>query len=93
MLVSFIDTTKNGLDEMKEAVQSGHLESVGNLAHKLLPPCRHIGASELTDLLRKIEESIQNNSGISHVEELTEEIFRKFESVSQLINEHITKIN
>ena len=56
MLVSFIDTTRRGLKDMQEAVTSGQWESVANLAHKMLPPCRHIGASDLYNLLRQIEE-------------------------------------
>jgi CheY-like chemotaxis protein/HPt (histidine-containing phosphotransfer) domain-containing protein len=93
MLVSFIDTTKKGLNDMQEAVISGQLESVPDLAHKMLPPCRHIGASDLCNFLRKIEESIQNNVDTGAVETLSRESFREFEAVSELLKERITKIN
>ena len=43
---------------MQDASVSGDMESVSELAHKMLPPCRHIGADDLCNLLRKIEESI-----------------------------------
>jgi HPt (histidine-containing phosphotransfer) domain-containing protein len=93
MLVSFINTTKKGLNDMQEAVISGQWESVADLAHKMLPPCRHIGATDLCNLLKKIEESIQNNVDPGSVEILTRESFREFEAVSELIEERITKIN
>ncbi len=49
MLVSFNNTTEKGLEEMHEAVISGQWESVADLAHKMMSPCRHIGAMDLYD--------------------------------------------
>jgi signal transduction histidine kinase/CheY-like chemotaxis protein/HPt (histidine-containing phosphotransfer) domain-containing protein len=93
MMVSFIDTTERGLKEMQEAIISGQWESVSNLAHKMLPPCRHIGVMELYDFLRKIEESVQGKVDTGVVEKLIRESFREFEAVSELLKEHIRKIN
>jgi signal transduction histidine kinase/CheY-like chemotaxis protein/HPt (histidine-containing phosphotransfer) domain-containing protein len=93
MLVSFIDTTKKGLNEMQEAVLSGQWESGEKLAHKLLPPCRHLGASDLYNFLKKIEESFHNKADIGAVETLTRESIIEFEAVSELIQEHISKIS
>jgi signal transduction histidine kinase/CheY-like chemotaxis protein/HPt (histidine-containing phosphotransfer) domain-containing protein len=93
MLVSFISTTKKGLNGMLEAVKSGQREVAADLAHKMLPPCRHIGASDLVDLLKKIEESIQNDIDIGTVGSLAGESFTEFEVVSELINDHILKIS
>ncbi len=93
MLTSFIDATKKGLQEMQEAVNLRQWESVADIAHKMSPPCRHIGASDLYNLLRKIEEKIQKNVEIETVEILTGESFREFEAVSELVNNRIAKIN
>jgi signal transduction histidine kinase/CheY-like chemotaxis protein/HPt (histidine-containing phosphotransfer) domain-containing protein len=93
MLISFIDTTKNGLTDMQKAVRSGQWESVEDLAHKMLPPCRHINASDLSNLLRKIEESIQNKPDPVAVEALAKESFIEFEAVSEILKEQIAKIN
>ena len=46
MLISFIDSTGKGLNEMLYAVRSGEFNQVAELAHKILPPARHIGASD-----------------------------------------------
>jgi CheY-like chemotaxis protein/HPt (histidine-containing phosphotransfer) domain-containing protein len=92
MLVSFIDSTQKGLKEMKEAAFSGRLDSVSDLAHKMLPPCRHIGATDLWNLLRKIEESIQKKIEPQSVITLTNESILEFESISNLLKEHIAKI-
>jgi signal transduction histidine kinase/CheY-like chemotaxis protein/HPt (histidine-containing phosphotransfer) domain-containing protein/CHASE3 domain sensor protein len=93
MLVSFIDSTKKELDNMQEALTTGSLATVSDHAHKMLPPCRHIGALNLYNLLRKIEENIQNKTEPQSLEILSRESILEFEVISGLIREHIAKIN
>ncbi|MCJ7446688.1 MAG: ATP-binding protein [Bacteroidales bacterium] len=93
MLVSFNSTTEKGLKDIQEAVISGQWESVANLAHKLMSPCRHIGAMDLYDLLGKIEKSIRNNIMTGSVEALTGKCFSEFEIIRELLNDHIAKMN
>ena len=92
MLVTFIETTRSGLKDVREAFKSGQLESVNSLSHKLLPPCRHIGATDLYNLLRKIEESSSDKVNIEEVEELIRESLMEFENVSDFLKKHIAKI-
>jgi signal transduction histidine kinase/CheY-like chemotaxis protein/CHASE3 domain sensor protein/HPt (histidine-containing phosphotransfer) domain-containing protein len=93
MLLTFLETTSGGLREMNEAAFSGKYESVSDCAHKLLPPCRHIGASALCDLLRKIELSIKENAEKFAVEKLIMESGREFEIISTLLKDEIGKIS
>jgi len=93
MLLSFNNTTRKGLEQMQEAVVSGQWESVANQSHKMMSPCKHIGAMELYDLLCKIEKCCRNNSDTGSVQALAEESGREFESVSKIINEQISKMN
>lgn len=93
MLVSFTDTTEKGLKEMQEASISGQIEQVAELAHKLSPPCRHIGASDLADFLKKIEEGIRTKDDSKLIEKLITESVREYEIVNELIIEHIGKIS
>jgi hypothetical protein len=44
-----------GLDEMETAVDQGRFGTVRELAHKLVPPSRHLGLSEVLEQLREIE--------------------------------------
>jgi hypothetical protein len=78
---------------MKEAVSSDQWRTVAELAHKMLPPSRHIGASVLTNSLRKIEESVKNNVETGTIVLLANEAFSEFELIRDLINEQIAKIN
>jgi signal transduction histidine kinase/CheY-like chemotaxis protein/HPt (histidine-containing phosphotransfer) domain-containing protein len=93
MLISFISTTQKGLNEMQEASASGQWEAVANLAHKLLPPCRHLGATELSNLLTTIEKGIRNNDNTVSIETLTEKSVKEFEFVSEIVKEHIAKMS
>lgn len=93
MLLSFDESTEKGINEIQEAVASGRLELVSELAHKMLPPCRHIGALELCNLLRKIEENIQKKTELSDLDRLAKESLQEFEEVSRLVKEQITKIS
>jgi signal transduction histidine kinase/CheY-like chemotaxis protein/HPt (histidine-containing phosphotransfer) domain-containing protein len=93
MLDSFIESTETGLSEMQEHIVAGHLNSVAELAHKMLPPSRHVGAAALSRLLKKIEENIRKNDDASSLSMLVSQSLTEFEEVSRLIKEHITKIN
>jgi signal transduction histidine kinase/FixJ family two-component response regulator/HPt (histidine-containing phosphotransfer) domain-containing protein len=92
MLISFTNSTERGLSDMSDAVRSDHQEQVADLAHKLFPPARHIGAVELCNLLKKIEESIHNGLDATTVEKLITESVKEFEAVNELIKEQIAKI-
>ena len=93
MLISFIESTEKGLNELNEAVKTGNLDPVADLAHKMLPPCRHIAAINLTGLLKKIEENIKEKGNIHDLEILIHESLAEFDIVSRLINEHLAKIS
>jgi signal transduction histidine kinase/DNA-binding NarL/FixJ family response regulator len=92
MLFSFIDSTNKGLKKMQEGLISHEFEQVADLAHKMVPPCRHIGASDLCNFLIKIEQSIKNRSDTRDVETLIGESIREFKTVSDIIQDHISKI-
>jgi len=92
MLITFLESTTKGLQEMGEAVTSGHWHMVGELAHKMLPPSRHIGASDLSIYLRKIEDGIKNKEEPAAITDLAKETFREFEVIRDLLNEQIAKI-
>ena len=55
MIIQFEKTTLEGLEEMEAAVDQGRSGTVRDLAHKLIPPARHLGLSLLLEQLRQIE--------------------------------------
>jgi CheY-like chemotaxis protein len=93
MLVTFLETTTRGLQEMNEALASGQGNTIADLAHKMLPPCRHLGASDMCTHLRNIEDSARNNGEIATIEPLVSECFREFETIRDFLNSEIAKIS
>jgi HPt (histidine-containing phosphotransfer) domain-containing protein len=93
MLITFLETTTKGLEEMKNAASAGEWQEVADLAHKLMPPGRHIGADRLADILRKIEHGIGNNGEPSVAAGDLKEAEKEFSEVRDLINEEISKIS
>jgi signal transduction histidine kinase/HPt (histidine-containing phosphotransfer) domain-containing protein/FixJ family two-component response regulator len=55
MIHKFENSTHEGLQEMKEAMEEGRFGTVRDLAHKLKPPSRHLGLTTLGKLLEEIE--------------------------------------
>jgi CheY-like chemotaxis protein len=55
MIIQFEKTTLKGLDEMESAVEEGRYGTVRELAHKLVPPGRHLGLSRFVEQLADIE--------------------------------------
>jgi signal transduction histidine kinase/FixJ family two-component response regulator/HPt (histidine-containing phosphotransfer) domain-containing protein len=93
MLVTFIETTGGGLAEIREAFLSGHWQTLADLSHKLLPPCRHLGALELSRLLSDIEHKAGNRTDIGNLEGLIQRAEAEFGNISSLISGHIKKIS
>lgn len=91
MLISFIETTEQGLSKLRNAVMSGEFEPAADLAHKLLPPCRHIGASDLCNILSKVESYIKNNADPDAVAKLILEAENEFRTISEILKEQISK--
>jgi signal transduction histidine kinase/CheY-like chemotaxis protein/HPt (histidine-containing phosphotransfer) domain-containing protein len=93
MLVTFLETTTRGLQEMNEAIASGQVNTVGDLAHKMLPPCRHLGASDMCNHLRNIEDLARNTGETTTIEPLVTECYREFETIRDFLNSEIAKIS
>jgi HPt (histidine-containing phosphotransfer) domain-containing protein len=92
MLLSFILTTEEGLKEIREDVADEKWEAIANLAHKLLPPSRHIGAVKLSSILRKIEENAMNRTNKKSVESLAAGALAEFNAVAGLLKDYISKL-
>ncbi len=91
MLEAFLRTTEKGLEEMQEAAENGEYESVSGISHKLQPPCRHLGATDLFNLLNKVEKAIKNNETES-VKSKIVDIRSEFSVVRNAVTDQISKI-
>jgi len=92
MLVTFIKSNENGLEEMVENFKTGDKERIADLAHKLLPPCRHLGATDLTAILTEIEKRGRAGGDTSQLERLIGEFQGAFLEIRREIETNISKI-
>lgn len=92
MLESFIRTTGEGIVEIQEHAAKGDFRLMADIAHKLQPPCRHLGALELFDLLKQVEK-IPGNGGQPLPESLIENMKIEYASVKQAVEDHIRKMD
>ncbi len=92
MLVTFIDSTEKGLIDIQDALSKGNMGMVPDLAHKLMSPCRHIGATVLYEMLRDIERNSSSPDGDGKTIELVSEAEREFASLRKLLNNHIAEM-
>ncbi len=93
MLASFITSSEKLMDEMQEAAREKHWGSVSDLSHKMIPPCRHIGATDLCNLLSDIERSARENDPYGSLETMVTKAMDEFIIVRKLLNDHIDKLN
>lgn len=93
MLESFISTTASGLNEMTEAAAREDWELTADLSHKIQPPCRHIGAVKLFDLLAGIERSVRKEENAGQAGTMIENTAAEFGIVKRLVEEEIAKIS
>lgn len=55
MLETFIRGTENGLSEMKKMLDDGNIIRMGEIAHRISAPCKHMEAIRLYEVLKQIE--------------------------------------
>jgi signal transduction histidine kinase/FixJ family two-component response regulator/CHASE3 domain sensor protein len=91
MLNTFIFTTRKGIAELIESVSNGEKEKSGEIAHKLLAPCRHIGAMDLYNILSSIEKACRQNRQVETMKSMADDSMRAFEKVQDLIKAHLSE--
>jgi signal transduction histidine kinase/DNA-binding response OmpR family regulator/HPt (histidine-containing phosphotransfer) domain-containing protein len=92
MLVTFIQSNEKGLEEMFENLKTGGMEKIADLAHKLMPPCRHLGAADLTAILTEIEKIGRAGGDASQLEQFIGEFQGAFLEIRREIETNISKI-
>jgi len=74
MVELFVKTTEDGLKEMQEAALKQDWLKVRDTAHRLAPPCAHMKADTLCNLMRRIETLASNGQDESKIRSLLAEV-------------------
>jgi signal transduction histidine kinase/CheY-like chemotaxis protein len=93
MLIRFIETTEQGLQEIQQAIMAENFEAAMEAAHKISAPCRHLGADELYSQLKMMEDHAKNHKNMSILVKLYENTIREFTDITNLLKGHIVKID
>lgn len=62
MLETFIRGTQNGIIEIKEQFEAGNIQRMGEIAHRISAPCKHLEATQLYEKLKQLEH-LSNEEG------------------------------
>jgi len=88
MLETFVRGTKNGIEEMTSLLAENNLKRLGEVAHRISAPCKHLEATSLYDVLKKIEHESQEET--PNIEDLKEAL-QKAQRLGASIMETVTK--
>ncbi len=92
LLVTFIESTVQGLESLASAIEKADEKTAGEVAHKISSPCRHIGASLLYDQLKSIEELARHHENMAILAELSEKSVREFSKIRKELEKHLAKM-
>jgi CheY-like chemotaxis protein/HPt (histidine-containing phosphotransfer) domain-containing protein len=65
MVDLFVKTTEEGMRELKRAVADQDWIRIRDISHRLAPPCLHMKADKLYELLKTVEESTESPQPIA----------------------------
>ena len=91
MLEKFMESFEAGHKTMMEAIQSKNYMDLGNAAHKLASPCRHIGAEELLHLIKEIEEGAEKDSSGIDFQGKANDVLILYEKVKIVLQKHLAE--
>ncbi|MBN1118751.1 MAG: response regulator [Bacteroidales bacterium] len=86
MLNMFIETSTKGLKEIEKAFNEGNTHQIAELAHKIKSPCKHLGALEISDMLKEIEEMGRSGATLTQLK-------LKMDKAAPYINDLMSKVN
>lgn len=77
MLETFVRGTQNGIKEMQELREQGNIGRMGEIAHRISAPCKHLEAKQLYDALKQIEHlSKEANPPEQKIDILLSEVYK-----------------
>ncbi len=92
MLNIFVDSAQVNLQEMKEASAVSDWDAVSMKAHKLIPPCRHLGLDELVLTLKQLERKAGNETPSRDLPDLVTTVDERIGKVIAAIKEDMKSL-
>ncbi len=89
MLNLFLKTTHEGMDKLKQNLETNNWVGLSETAHKMAPPCRHLGADSLYRNLKELERIEFNSDNYLKTKNLIEFIESQIIVISSKIGQKI----
>jgi signal transduction histidine kinase/DNA-binding response OmpR family regulator len=93
MLTIFRNNFDADLQEMLQASREKNQQKVRSLAHKMVPPCGHLGFSQMVGLLRKIEKEADQESFTASLSEHISEAEKRSSGIISEIDKKIKEFD
>ncbi len=90
MLEIFLKNNRADFAQLDEAVKAGDLKQIRSLTHKMIPPCRHLGFTDIVDLLRKMEHAAEDDQ-TDNVRSFHEDLCVEIEQMYPLVEQELRK--
>jgi len=81
MITVFIKTTAEVMKRIEVAMKEKNFIALASEIHKIAPPCRHMGAMELLDILKKMQSNIHASGPVTDLENLALQARQKMDIV------------
>lgn len=91
MLEKFIESFEAGYERLNAGLAENDFLEVGNAAHKLASPCRHLGADLLLAILKEIEQGAEIQAPMENLKELAVSVGKEYEQVKNQILKHLSE--
>jgi CheY-like chemotaxis protein/HPt (histidine-containing phosphotransfer) domain-containing protein len=92
MLETFLESTHKNMELMKHAMQKGDSKQIGELAHTLAAPCRHLGMDSVVDVLKKMETVTKNGNTNNELAGLVESLDHKLQTLLPQLREEVNAL-
>lgn len=83
MIRIFIRSSQSGISTIRQELNRNNLEAISEAAHKLAAPCKHIGAGDLYDQIKKLEKNAGNRELPENLPVLISDIEHKIERINK----------
>jgi len=92
MIQIFIRCTDDGIKKMEEAFKEKDFRTIGNIAHRIAPPCHHLGITTLLKTLREIETVSNGDEKNKNVKSLILEAKREINIVVTELKQELERM-
>lgn len=89
MLHLFIKTSHNGIEKLQLHLKEQNWRALSDTAHKMAPPCRHLGALSLYKNLKELEKTGEENVDSVRIKQLVETVENQVLEITSKIEQKI----